>query len=200
MGQRDEQERGREMSESEAERCLGRRVMPWSVCDALDAVLQNDGLLDVVQQLSHALEEAAKTEDEMRLVNAAMHRNEKDQTAEMAQLQGAVAIQRNATLSTKCMLSREKVPPVPAPLLILSTVERARPGDRCFVLPLLPLQSQLHALVACCPATCKAVHPKRSKPFGVKALWGQSPLGAAARAGTAAANRGRRAWVASCHV
>ena len=57
---------------------------------------QNDGLLDVVQQLSHALEEAAKTEDEMRLVNAAMHRNEKDQTAEMAQLQGAVAIQRNA--------------------------------------------------------------------------------------------------------
>ena len=177
--------------------------MPCSVCDALDAVLQNDGLLDVVQQLSHALEEAAKTEDEMRLVNAAMHRNEKDQTAEMAQLQGAVAIQRNATLSTKCMLSREKVPPVPAPLLILSTVERSRPdldGDRCFVLPLLPLQSQLHALVACCPATCKAVHPKRSKPFGVKALWGQSPLGAAARAGTAAANRGRRAWVASCHV
>jgi hypothetical protein len=92
--------------------------------DALDGVLQNDGLLDVVQQLSHALEEAAKTEDEMRLVNAAMHRNEKDQTAEMAQLQGAVAIQRNATLSTKWMLSREKVPPVPAPLLILSTVER----------------------------------------------------------------------------
>jgi hypothetical protein len=30
------------------------------------------GLLDVVQQLSHALEEAALTENDMRAVNAAM--------------------------------------------------------------------------------------------------------------------------------
>ena len=70
---------------------------------------QNDGLLDVVQQLSHALEEAAHTEDEMRKLNADMRRNQTDQTAEMAQLHGAVAILRNETLSTKSILAREKM-------------------------------------------------------------------------------------------
>lgn len=129
--------------------------------DDLDGVLQNDGLLDVVQQLSHALEEAAKTEDEMRIVNAALHRNEKDQTAEMAQLQGAVAIQRNATLSTKWMLSREKVPPVPAPLLIRSTVKHLCRdfGVHDYRRELcLAVASPLHALAACSPWKSQAVH------------------------------------------
>ena len=95
--------------------------MSWSIRHTVDRHLplltvadlprhQNDGLLDVVQQLSHALEDAAKTEDEMRLVNANMQANQTDQRAEMSELHGAVAIQRNLNLSTKCLLAREKVP------------------------------------------------------------------------------------------
>lgn len=52
--------------------CLVSSISRAKPLSRTNAPAQNDGLLDVVQQLSHALEDAAKTEDEMRLVNANM--------------------------------------------------------------------------------------------------------------------------------